>query len=187
MTVPMASIDKKPAFGLTPAKVLNTPLGAASPLWFAFVGAAGAGVAYWWMTRWMKPFNVEALIAKAKPLQIKKVAAEPVAAPPVVESAPAPVLEAVAEDAPVVDVVAEETPAPAAAVIAEPEPAVVEEPVVAAPVIAETVAEAVAPAPAAPPKAKAAAKAATKAATPAASTAPKTRRTAPKSGPARRS
>lgn len=31
---------------------LALPLGVASPLWFAFASAAGAGVAYWWMTRW---------------------------------------------------------------------------------------------------------------------------------------
>jgi predicted flap endonuclease-1-like 5' DNA nuclease len=41
-------------------KAIRTPIGAASPLWWAFAGAATAGVAYWWLTRWAKPFNVEA-------------------------------------------------------------------------------------------------------------------------------
>jgi predicted flap endonuclease-1-like 5' DNA nuclease len=41
-------------------KAIHTPLGAVSPLWWAFAGAATAGVAYWWMTRWAKPFNFEA-------------------------------------------------------------------------------------------------------------------------------
>jgi predicted flap endonuclease-1-like 5' DNA nuclease len=39
---------------------LRLPLGAASPLWFAFASAASAGVAYWWMTRWVQHANLEA-------------------------------------------------------------------------------------------------------------------------------
>ena len=41
-------------------KAMRTPIGVVSPLWWAFAGAATAGVAYWWMTRWAKPFNLEA-------------------------------------------------------------------------------------------------------------------------------
>ena len=41
-------------------KAIRAPIGAASPLWWAFAGVAGVGVAYWWMTRWTRPFNVEA-------------------------------------------------------------------------------------------------------------------------------
>lgn len=44
-------------------KVLHAPIGAASPLWWAFAGAAGAGVAYWWLTHWAKPLNLEAAAA----------------------------------------------------------------------------------------------------------------------------
>ena len=40
---------------------LRAPIGAVSPLWWAFAGAATAGVAYWWMTRWARPINVEAV------------------------------------------------------------------------------------------------------------------------------
>lgn len=44
----------------SPESALRLPLGAVSPLWFAFATAAGAGVAYWWMTRWTRPENLEA-------------------------------------------------------------------------------------------------------------------------------
>lgn len=56
-------------------------LGAVSPLWAYFGAAAAGGVAYWWMTRWTRPVNAEALFGGfVKPSQ-----------------APTPVLEAVAE------------------------------------------------------------------------------------------
>ena len=42
-------------------KALRWPVGAASPLWFLFGAAASAGVAWWWMTRWTRAENVEAL------------------------------------------------------------------------------------------------------------------------------
>jgi predicted flap endonuclease-1-like 5' DNA nuclease len=41
-------------------RALRLPLGVASPLWLAFASAAGAGVAYWWMTRWTGAANLEA-------------------------------------------------------------------------------------------------------------------------------
>jgi predicted flap endonuclease-1-like 5' DNA nuclease len=41
-------------------RALRAPIGAVSPLWWAFAGAATAGVAYWWLTRWARPVNVEA-------------------------------------------------------------------------------------------------------------------------------
>jgi predicted flap endonuclease-1-like 5' DNA nuclease len=60
-------------------KTLRTPLGAVSPLWWAFAGAATAGVAYWWMTRWVRPVNIEA--AGVMPLEL--------ATPPALEEAAA--------------------------------------------------------------------------------------------------
>jgi hypothetical protein len=48
----------KPTFDT--AKALSGSVGVASPLWLAFAGAASAGVAYWWLTRWMRPANLEA-------------------------------------------------------------------------------------------------------------------------------
>ncbi len=70
-------------------KALRLPLGAASPLWFAFAGAAAMGAAYWWSTRWMRPVNLEALTA------LPETVAEPVVE--TVESA-AETMEAVADE-----------------------------------------------------------------------------------------
>ncbi|HEY0650435.1 MAG TPA: hypothetical protein VGD44_21270, partial [Phenylobacterium sp.] len=67
-------------------------LGAASPLWAYFGAAAAGGVAYWWMTRWTQPVNLEALFG-AKPAATLAPVIE-AAAEPVVEAA-----EAVAETA----------------------------------------------------------------------------------------
>lgn len=47
-------------------RALALPIGLASPLWMAFGAAAGAGVAYWWMTRWTEALNVEALAGAAR-------------------------------------------------------------------------------------------------------------------------
>lgn len=47
--------------GADAEKALRGPIGAASPLWWAFAGAASAGVAYWWLTRWARPVNLEAM------------------------------------------------------------------------------------------------------------------------------
>ncbi len=43
-------------------KAISLSLGMASPLWLAFAGAAGAGSAFWWMSRWTRPDNLEALL-----------------------------------------------------------------------------------------------------------------------------
>lgn len=42
-------------------KAIALSLGMASPLWFAFTGAAVAGSAFWWMSRWSRPENIEAM------------------------------------------------------------------------------------------------------------------------------
>jgi hypothetical protein len=64
------------AYSIDAEKALSAPIGAVSPLWLAFAGAAGAGLAYWWMTRWMRPVNLEAWLSPAK---AARGAAEPVA------------------------------------------------------------------------------------------------------------
>jgi predicted flap endonuclease-1-like 5' DNA nuclease len=74
------------------ARAFRLPVGVASPLWAVFGAAASVGVAYWWMTRWARPVNVEALAAAAP---------QPLAAPEPVEI--------VAETAAVVEDSAEET------------------------------------------------------------------------------
>ena len=98
-------IALKPNESVPPAAAFHVPIGAASPLWFLFTGVASAGVAYWWMTRWMRPINLEAMLplsgADAAPLEEAAIlieafveplleAAEPVLAGGVVDPDPAP-------------------------------------------------------------------------------------------------
>jgi predicted flap endonuclease-1-like 5' DNA nuclease len=47
-------------------KAMQLPLGLASPLWLAYSGVATAGVAYWWMSQFTKPVNLEAMSAMFK-------------------------------------------------------------------------------------------------------------------------
>lgn len=93
-------------------KAMSLPLGLASPLWFAFAGAATAGVAYWWMSRWSRPVNIEAgeVPPEAEPVVAQAVAAYEAALEAVEEitetlAAAAPVFEAAAE--PLVEAVQE--------------------------------------------------------------------------------
>jgi outer membrane biosynthesis protein TonB len=185
--------DERPAALASAEKVLRFPMGAASPLWFMFASAASAGVAYWWMTRWTRPTNLEALLAvEAKAVEAKAeegveamiavleapVVETPVAEAPMIEAAPA--LEAMAEPVP------EPAPAPVAAPVeipdapepvVEPPPAEIETPVVAA---TDALAEAATPEPAVEAKPKPVAK--PKAAAPSERISPRTT-----SGPSRKS
>jgi len=43
-------------------RAISLSLGMASPLWLAFAGAAMAGSAFWWMSRWSRPDNLEAML-----------------------------------------------------------------------------------------------------------------------------
>jgi hypothetical protein len=104
-----------------PESLLRVPVGLASPLWGLFAGAAMTGATWWWMTRWARPQNLEALFGAAAEAEA---AIEPdtaaLAAPvvetaeAVIEAAPEPVVEALAEIAPepVVEAVAEATSDP---------------------------------------------------------------------------
>jgi predicted flap endonuclease-1-like 5' DNA nuclease len=47
-------------------KAMALPIGLASPMWLAFGAAAGAGVAWWWATRWTRAVNLEAMAGAAK-------------------------------------------------------------------------------------------------------------------------
>jgi outer membrane biosynthesis protein TonB len=99
-------------------KAFNLPIGAASPLWLMFAGAASAGVAYWWLNRWRTATNLEAVLAPAlaspEPEAVLAVpeliapavveafeaaadSAEEVVADPVLEAAPEPIVEAAPE------------------------------------------------------------------------------------------
>jgi hypothetical protein len=80
-----------------PDALLRVPVGLSSPLWGLFAGAAMSGAAWWWMTRWARPENLEAMFGAAAKFEA---AVEPkvveLAAPVVeaVEAAPEAVLEA---------------------------------------------------------------------------------------------
>jgi predicted flap endonuclease-1-like 5' DNA nuclease len=87
-----------PVAGDGAEKALRLPLGMASPLWAIYAAAAGAGVAYWWMTGWTRAVNIEAFAAL-----------RPMAA---VETAPA---EIAAEASPAVELAEEVAAEPAIA------------------------------------------------------------------------
>jgi predicted flap endonuclease-1-like 5' DNA nuclease len=83
-----------------PETAPHVVIGAASPLWLMFGGAAVAGASYWWWAnRWREAINLEALMAVTP-----EPVAPPVEAVAVLEAPPEPVLEAVTE--PVVEAVA---------------------------------------------------------------------------------
>jgi predicted flap endonuclease-1-like 5' DNA nuclease len=95
-------------------KALNLPIGMSSPLWLAFGAATTAGVAWWWMTRWTRAINVEAMAGAAK-AQVAAVETfiekESAIATQAIEAAAA-VLEATAVIEPQSAPVAEPFPAP---------------------------------------------------------------------------
>ncbi|WP_332769107.1 hypothetical protein [Phenylobacterium sp.] len=111
-----------------PKSAIYVPLGAASPFWFLYAGAASAGVAYWWLSRWREATNLEALFAKTPAvLELEAApAAEPevealepaVAAEPEPEPAFVATAELLPDAAPVVDAAPETEPEP----VVEPEP-----------------------------------------------------------------
>jgi hypothetical protein len=81
-------------------------IGAASPLWGYFTGAAMAGMAFWWANHWMRPEALEAaaeaVVAPTLALvaeEASEVEAIAEAALEVAEAAVEPVLEAVVEAA----------------------------------------------------------------------------------------
>lgn len=118
-------------------KAIVAPLGAVSPLWLAFGAAASAGVAYWWLTRWMRPVNLEARAAASEVAVVETaeivevIDLAPSAAPVDVAVEAAAVEAAALEPAEVVAAKAEPTAVEPAAVAQAPlplEPAVVTEP-----------------------------------------------------------
>jgi hypothetical protein len=109
-----------------PETLLRVPVGLASPLWGLFAGAAMTGATWWWMTRWARPQNLEAIFGAAEKFEA---AVAPEAAKPMAETAP----EAVAEP------VVEATPEPVKEAVAEATPAQIVEAVIEAPSAPEPV------------------------------------------------
>jgi hypothetical protein len=114
-----------------PTALMAVPVGLASPLWGLFAGAAIGGSAWWWMTRWARAENLEAMFAAA---EATPALASPVAAVAFVAEA-AVVADHEAEAALEVVLAEVEPPAPdapeggeaasfAPAIAAEPEPVV---------------------------------------------------------------
>ena len=104
------------AAGERAQRAWRLPVGAVSPLWAVFGAAAGAGVAYWWMTHWTRAVNFEALagarrIPGPKPARPVEIVAEPEPAAEA-ESSTAPA--GAAEEAPQLVALVEEAPAPVA-------------------------------------------------------------------------
>ncbi len=115
-----------------PDALLRVPVGLSSPLWGLFAGAAMSGAAWWWMTRWARPENLEAMFGAAakfeaavetKPVELAAPVAEVAEAAPEglheVEAAAETVTEAVVEaaqepvlQAPVLEALVQAPPAP---------------------------------------------------------------------------
>lgn len=106
--MPIAGENELSAISKDPQALVRLPIGAASPLWGLFAGAAVSGAAWWWMTRWARPANLEALFGAAQTVTTET-AAE-------VEALAAPAVEAMQQASAVVEPVleaAEETVATA--------------------------------------------------------------------------
>jgi hypothetical protein len=71
--------SERPAALVQVEAAMRLPVGVFSPLWMMYAGAASAGVAYWWMARWTRPVNIEALMGArtAAPLVQIPAMAEP--------------------------------------------------------------------------------------------------------------
>jgi hypothetical protein len=135
-----------------PQRLIRVPVGFVSPFWGLFAGAAMSGAAWWWMTRWARPANLEAAFG----------AAEAAVAEPEAKVEAAPVMEALEAPAETVEVAVEDAPqvaSPDMAVEAAKEPVGGESAPISPVVEAESLqTEAPAPAPEAEPPAKPAAR-----------------------------
>ncbi|MCR5880894.1 hypothetical protein [Phenylobacterium sp. J367] len=113
------------------ATPLSTQLmvGAVSPLWGFFAGAAAGGVAFWWATRWAQATNLEALWGRrlqdaapepmAEETAVALMALEPVLA--IAEAVEEPLKELIAEAEAAAEAVAETAAETVAEALPEPE------------------------------------------------------------------
>lgn len=118
----MATFDlpEMPANRMSP----HLMMGVASPLWAYFGAAAAGGVAYWWMTRWARPVNLEAMFGGTLPLSAPLEAAVEAAEVMVeaVEAAEAALVDEIAEFPPVGGESAPMSPVLEMASMPEPQP-----------------------------------------------------------------
>jgi len=122
--MPVAGENELSAISKDPQALIRIPVGAVSPLWGLFAGAAMTGAAWWWMTRWTRPANLEAVFGAAQGASAETLAD--------VEALAAPVIEAV-EDAPaVLEPVVEAASEAAEAAIEDPTPTPIAEGLIAA-------------------------------------------------------
>jgi hypothetical protein len=110
-----------------PEVLLRVPVGLASPLWGLFAGAAISASAWWWMTRWARPQNLEAMFGVVETEAVDEPEVPAIAAPAAEaaatasETTPEPVLEAFVEAVPEPDV--EPVPETVAEALIEASPA----------------------------------------------------------------
>lgn len=115
-----ASEDQKKAW-IDLRKAMSLPVGAASPLWLMFAGAASMGVAYWWLSRWRTPTHLEAMLAPSPAAAPETPSMVPeVIAPAIVEAFEAFEAAAEAEPEPVLEAAPEPVVAPTVEAVAEP-------------------------------------------------------------------
>ena len=99
---------------------LQFPIGAASPFWMAYMGAASAGAAFWWISQMSRYTHLEAVLAKEIVVETAEAVAEVQAVAPVAE----PVLAEPKVDKPEVVVAAEAVELAASVEAAVPEPVI---------------------------------------------------------------
>ena len=78
---------------------LQFPIGAASPFWMAYMGAASAGAAFWWISQMSRYTHLEADMAKDVVVETIEAVVEVQAAEPLVEPMPAEAEVAVVAEA----------------------------------------------------------------------------------------
>lgn len=123
---------EKPAFPTADTqKMLSLPVGAISPLWLMFAGAATVGAAWYWSRTFFKPTNLEAVFVppEAAPDLMEPIIDAVAEAEVVVADAVVETVELAAESAAeTLDVVVESAPGPVTEVLAAlaPEPLAVE-------------------------------------------------------------